>query len=414
MNREINNVPRSGILRAIGSKSEIQRYLIAAALADEKTEIDNFFLSGDTLNAVKCIRACFADVDIKDGICTVTPFENKRYSAEFDVGESATLFRILLPVCALRGGEYRFTLGESLAKRPHTPLYEQLKKNGAEIKQTGSRVTVSGKASASVFVIPTDVTSQYISGMLTAMPESDDNIILHKAGKVSSKPYIDLTLKTLESFGIKVITRSCGYFINREEKYVSPKKISVGGDWSNAAFFLAMGALGGGGITVTGLDLQSVQGDRKILDILTSFGAEVTVEENSVTVKRKELSPIRIKADNFPDLVPIIAVLACGTSGETVISGTGRLKYKESDRVAGVKKLISSLGGNVKAGQNSITVYGTGSLKGGTAETNGDHRMIMAASAASVICKEKVTVTDAEGVNKSYPGFFEIFDSLGE
>lgn len=108
MNREINNVPRSGILRAIGSKSEIQRYLIAAALADEKTEIDNFFLSGDTLNAVKCIRACFADVDIKDGICTVTPFENKRYSAEFDVGESATLFRILLPVCALRGDEYRF------------------------------------------------------------------------------------------------------------------------------------------------------------------------------------------------------------------------------------------------------------------------------------------------------------------
>ena len=278
----------------------------------------------------------------------------------------------------------------------------------------GSRVTVSGKASASVFVIPTDVTSQYISGMLTAMPESDDNIILHKAGKVSSKPYIDLTLKTLESFGIKVITRSCGYFINREEKYVSPKKISVGGDWSNAAFFLAMGVLGGGGITVTGLDLQSVQGDRKILDILTSFGAEVTAEENSVTVKRKELNPIRIKADNFPDLVPIIAVLACGTSGETVISGTGRLKYKESDRVAGVKKLISSLGGNVKAGQNSITVYGTGSLKGGTAETNGDHRMIMAASAASVICKEKVTVTDAEGVNKSYPGFFEIFDSLGE
>lgn len=414
MNREINNVPRGGNLGAIGSKSEIQRYLIAAALSEGETVIENFFLSKDTLNAVKCIKACFADVDVKDGICTVTPFENKKYSAEFDVGESATLLRLLLPVCALRGGEYIFNSDASLAKRPHAPLIEQLEKNGAEISLRDDSIILSGKAVAPVFVLPADISSQYISGMLMALPESEENAILRIAGKVSSKPYIDLTVAALKTFGVNVISRSGGFFINRAERYNSPQKVTVGGDWSNAAFFLAMGALGGNGITVTGLDLQSVQGDRQILDILSAFGAEVTADENSVRVKRNELKPIRINAENIPDLVPIIAVLACGAEGETVINGTKRLVYKESNRVKSVCELITSLGGNAKSGQNNITVFGTGKLQGGTVNTYADHRIIMAACAASVICEEKVTVTDAEGVEKSYPGFFEIFDSLGE
>lgn len=414
MNREIPNIPRSGTVRAIGSKSEIQRYLIAAALSEEATEIANFYPSDDTVNAVECIRACFADVNIENGTCRVIPFENKRYRAVFRVGESATLFRLLLPVCALRGGEYKFILGESLKKRPHAQLIEQLEKNGAVIIQEDNVITVKNKAAAPVFVLPANISSQYISGMLMAMPESDENIFLRKTGKVISKPYIDLTVSTLNTFGIRIISRTGGYFINKSEKYISPHRVTVGGDWSNAAFFLGLGAFEEKGITVDGLDMLSAQGDKKIVEILRAFGADVTVENNSVTVKKNELNPIRADAEDYPDLVPIIAVLACGAKGETVISGTTRLRYKESDRIEGIGRLISSLGGEVRVLKSRISVFGTSKLKGGVAETSSDHRIIMAAAVASAICEEKVTVLDVDGVNKSYPDFFEILDSLGE
>lgn len=414
MNREIKNIPRSGIVTAIGSKSEIQRYLLAAALSCDETVIDNFFASNDTLNAAECLSKCFAAVNVNKSKCTVIPFKEKRVCGDFDVGESATLLRLLLPICALRGGEYSFTMGENLAKRPHAPLIGQLEAAGAHIVQEGKRIVLSQKASASVFVLPADISSQYISGMLMAMPGSDKNVILRKKGKITSKPYIDLTVDVLKKFGINVKSFSNSFFISKNEKYITPQKLTVGGDWSNSSYFFGMGALAGRGITVCGLDMHSVQGDKRIIDILRTFGAKVAVQGSSVSVTRGELNPVRINADGIPDLIPIIAVLACGACGTTVINGTGRLRYKESDRVTGIYELILSLGGKVKIGQDSIAVCGTGRLKGGMVNTYADHRMIMAASAASVICSEPVTVSHAESINKSYPGFFEVLDSLEE
>ena len=229
-------------------------------------------------------------------------------------------------------------------------------------------------------------------------------------GKIESLPYIDLTVNALKAFGIELAMNEQSFLIKNDLKYTAPQKLEVEGDWSNAAFFLAMGALGSiEGVTVTNLNLHSAQGDKEIAEILNRFGAKVTADESlgTVTVQKGDLHAIEIDAAQIPDLVPILAIVAAKAQGTTRIYNASRLRLKESDRLAAIRLNLNALGGQAEETDDGLLIHGTGKLKGGRADSFNDHRMVMSAAAAALISEEAVTVSGAEAVEKSYPAFWQ-------
>ena len=241
---------------------------------------------------------------------------------------------------------------------------------------------------------------------------------------MESRPYIDITLDVLKDFGICIEEPEAGYFaIPGGQAYKGPSQMEVEGDWSNAAFWLAAGAVGPGSVTVTGLKPDSVQGDKAICDVLRSFGAMVTedAEAGSVTCCRPAGSPLtgcQIDVKDIPDAVPVISVVAAAAAGNTKIYNAGRLRIKESDRLETVAAMLTALGAEVEEGEDYLIIHGKGGtnsgadtaeypLKGGTVDGANDHRIVMSGAVAAILCEEPVTILGAQAVNKSYPGFFE-------
>ena len=222
------------------------------------------------------------------------------------------------------------------------------------------------------------------------------------------------TLTTFEIGPGRVILRRSGsvWHIPGGQRCRFPADIRAEGDWSNAAFFLCMGALSPAGISVRGLDLASPQGDRAVLDILTAMGAEVSVSEEAVTVRRGALRGVAIDAGPIPDLIPVLCVTAAGAAGDTQIFNAGRLRLKESDRLRTTAVLLTALGGHVEEQPSGLLVHGTGHLTGGTADACGDHRIAMSAATAACLCTEPVTVSGSGCVAKSYPDFWNDFSAL--
>jgi 3-phosphoshikimate 1-carboxyvinyltransferase len=250
---------------------------------------------------------------------------------------------------------------------------------------------VSGKVqlSAGVFSVDAGISSQFISGLLFALPLLDGDSELRLTGKAESVPYIDLTVDMLNKFGIDVAFDGEAFYIPGKQHYRSPEKIQIEGDWSNAAFWLAAG------IEVTGLDYNSKQGDRAIAEILEDFRSSIDVSD-------------------IPDLVPILSVVAASRKGTTTIRNAGRLRIKESDRLAAVTELLTTLGADVTEMEDSLVIRGGKPLKGGTVSSHNDHRIAMSAAiAAATLCTESVVITGAEAVEKSYPHFFEDLRALG-
>ena len=277
---------------------------------------------------------------------------------------------------------------------------------------------VSGELRPGTYELPGNISSQYITGLMYALPvlNGDSDIML--TTELESKAYIDITLDVLNMFGIRVEPTENGYHIPGNQKYVAPDKMQAQGDWSNAAFFLCMGAIAGE-MTVTEIDATSPQGDKEILNILKKFGAEVTIEETSVIVKQKELKAIRAEVSEIPDLVPVMCVVAALAKGTTVFENAGRLRIKESDRIETTKALLQALGANLRAveenGKVNLYIDGVKEYTGGEADSAEDHRIAMSAAVAAVRATAPVTIRGAEAVNKSYPGFFEDYKRvLGE
>ena len=232
-------------------------------------------------------------------------------------------------------------------------------------------------------------------------------------GKLESAAYVAMTEQAVREAGIRVIKEENGYFIPGGQKYRAKAYETVEKDWSGAAFYLCMGALGTEGITVSGLRKDSLQGDRSILAVLRGFGAEVTESEAGILVKRgASMKPQTIDASEIPDLVPVICVLAAGINGETRITHAERLRFKESDRLATTEALIRSLGGNAEQTADGLLIKGTGTLTGGTVDPYKDHRIAMSAAVAAAICRDPVVIKDAECAGKSYPGFYQDLEQL--
>lgn len=403
-----------GNVRAIPSKSFAHRQLICAALADRETKISCSSLSEDINATIRCLEALGSGIKFTNGIISVTPINNMVSGAVLDCGESGSTYRFLAPVAAALGAEPTFFLRGRLAERPMGPLWETLERGGISIGGKGTeRVSFSGRLSAGEYTISGYVSSQFISGLLMALPVLGKNSRIKVTGPLESRGYIDMTLDVLDTFSARAEMKEGSIETAGIEKFISPGSIITEGDWSNSAFWLCGAAACGSCITCEGLNIDSSQGDRAIVSLLQVMGAEAVYEEDSVRVKAGTLRPARIDVKDIPDLVPPIALLACAAEGETEIFNAERLRLKESDRFFTVADTLRKLGADISEEGSSLRIRGGRPLLGGEVHSHGDHRIAMMAALASLISLDKIVMSGAEAVGKSYPGFFEDFGSLG-
>ena len=414
MNRTLSGGARAGAVTIPCSKSQAHRMLICAALSDVPSCLCLNATNDDIAATVRCLRALGAEIDEQDGTLHIRPLSGSMTSAQLDVGESGSTLRFLLPVLGALGVSAEVRMHGRLPERPLSPLQELLQAHGMTLRRCGDVLHVSGQLTAGDYTLPGSVSSQFVSGLLFALPLLSGESTLTVTGELQSARYVAMTEHALRAAGITVQKTGQNYHIRGNQAYHTPAVQTVEGDWSNAAFFLCMGALSKVGITVRGLAQDSLQADRAILELLTRFGAEVRVDGTSVTVRRGTLRGITVDAGPIPDLIPTVSVLAALAEGETHIENAARLRLKESDRLATTAALIRALGGQVREGPDALTITGVPMLQGGTADAAGDHRIAMSAAVAACGCAGPVIVTGSECVAKSYPAFWDDFSSLEE
>ena len=406
------NTPISGKIRAVPSKSYAHRLLICAALSQKPSKILCGGVSEDILATIDVLRGLGAEIDISEDGFYVKPInrENIPKNAVLNCRESGSTLRFLLPVACALGADAEFNMAGRLPERPLSPLYEELVKHGAVLSPQGRNpLAVSGKLTNPKFTISGDVSSQFISGLLFALPLMGGGS-LEITGEIQSADYIEMTCDVLKTAGIS-ITRS-GNTINVTGGYAMPELTETEGDWSNAAFWLSAGAIGKNAMEIEGLNLNSLQGDRQVLDIIKAFGAEIETAENTVKVIPKPLHGITLDVSQIPDLVPALSILAAVAEGETRFTNAGRLRLKESDRISAIVRVMGALGADVREEADTIIFRVRKALSGGCVSSENDHRIAMMAGCASTICDGPVTIYNPGAVNKSYPAFFKDLQSL--
>lgn len=389
---KIQNSILSGTLTVPPSKSAAHRALICSFLAGGGN-VTPIIASKDMQATVGAINAIKNNESVVDSI------------------ESGSTLRFMIPVAAALGKEVTFVGRGKLPERPIGDYLRLLPEHNVKcVSEGGLPLTISGKLTGGRFKIAGDVSSQYITGLLLALPllEEDSEIIL--TTKLQSKPYVDMTIKVMADFGVKVEERKGSYYIKGNQQY-QLRDYVVEADWSQTAFFLVAGAILGD-ITLEGLDFNSTQGDKEIVEILKRFGADITVTENTVRVKKSSLSGIEIDATDIPDMVPSLAVCAAYAQGKTVIKGAERLRLKESDRIESVVENLKALGVDIIATADGMIINGS-SINGASLKGYNDHRIVMSMSIAALGASGEVIIDDAESINKSYPHFFEDYNKLG-
>lgn len=395
-----------GTVSAIPSKSHAHRLMLCAALADKPTRIEIPTICDDLQATISCISGFGGEIEHCYGQAEIiSPIQNLPVSAVASCGESGSTLRFFLPLAGALGVSTTFLLEGKLPYRPLSPLWEEMVRNGCRLSwlnragmqasgvQPSRAVTaglhLDGQLRPGHYRIDGGVSSQFISGLLMALPLLDGESRLELMGRVESKPYVDMTLQVLEQFGV----HWHNFTISGRQQFRSPGTVTVEGDWSSAAFWLAAAALGSN-VTVTGLNEHSVQGDKAIGQLLPRLKEHIS-----------------ISAADIPDLVPILAVVAAANQG-AAITDVRRLRLKESDRIQAIVEMLAALGGRATADENTLTIY-PASFSGGTVDACNDHRIAMAAAIASTVCKYPVTILGAECVSKSYPAFWKEFTRLG-
>ncbi|MDD4237332.1 MAG: 3-phosphoshikimate 1-carboxyvinyltransferase [Desulfotomaculaceae bacterium] len=415
MNIRITPSALQGRIEAIPSKSDAHRILIAAALSDQPTVVRLGSSSQDIQATMECLRSLGAKIyNDSPGFLNISPvWQNTVAFPKLDCGESGATLRFLLPVAAALGVPVTFSGQGRLPQRPLQPLVEQLESHGCHFDRARLPLTVSGSMTGGHYTLPGDVSSQFITGLLFALPllEKDSHIVL--SSQLESKGYVQMTIATLKKFGIAIEEQTRGYQIKGGQKYLSPQQLSVEGDWSNAAFWICAGALQGSEILCGGLAQDSVQGDKEIINLLGAFDANVSFFKDTAHTAGKPLQAQRINAAEIPDLIPIIAVVATAAAGTTLIYNARRLRIKESDRLAAIAQGLAQLGADVTEREDALLIRGGKPLRGGVVQGFGDHRIVMSMAIAGALCTNELIIEGAEAVDKSYPQFFNHFKRLG-
>lgn len=403
-----------GTIDAIPSKSHAHRVLIAQKLArlqgQQKADALEIPTFSDDIDATK---NCLVQLDKE------MPY--------LDCKESGSTLRFMLPVAMALKNEAVFIGAGKLPYRPISPLKEEMEAHGCRFIMGNKHqkisdkykeiCTITGKLQPGQYSLAGNVSSQFITGLLFALPLLDGDSTLRLTTKLESAGYVDLTLDVLRAFGIKVdISLSDEgfeiYNIPGNQRYIEPDGLKVEGDWSNASFWLVCGALGGS-VTVRGLDMESSQRDKEIINVLKEMGAGIVIGDGITVTCPDGLKGAEVSVAQTPDMVPVLAAAMALAEGTSMITDAERLKIKESDRLRTVYDFLNKLGADITYGGSGLSLTGKERLAGGEVESHNDHRIAMAAAVASCGCRSAVTITGAEAVRKSYPDFFKDFAALG-
>lgn len=412
------------------SKSTAHRALLCAALSGGKALVSNVDSSKDMeamLNALHALHigAVYQREERRVAFSGGVPSAGT--GQEIDCLESGNTLRFMIPVAAALGGEWVFTGSGRLPERPLSVYQELLPRHGVEYCPCGQKagdnlpLKLRGKLLPGLFEVPGNISSQFISGLLFALPllEGDSEIVV--TTPLESKGYVELTLSVLRDFGICAEATDRGWRIPGGQSYLG-RDYTVEGDWSQAAFFLSMAALAPGGekVRLLGLDKHSVQGDRACVQCFERFGLSTRWEGGVLEAWNPNweqpfggLSGITVDASQINDLVPALAVCGALSRGETRITHAERLRLKESDRLAAMAEALNALGGQVTEVSDGLIIQGVPCLHGGTAQGKNDHRVVMSLAAGALRCEGALSVTDEQSIHKTYPGFFEDFRKLG-
>lgn len=359
------------------SKSMAHRMLICAVFGDGPTTLICSETNEDIDATADCLRALGANIQRQQNGFRIQPIGCIPESATLACRESGSTLRFLLPIVGALGVNTTILMEGRLPQRPLSPLWEEMERMGCRlIRIDENKIQCTGKLLPGEYHIDGSVSSQFISGLMMALPLIAGKTILQIIGNIQSTPYIRMTQSVLDQFS-----------------GTHPEQMTVEGDWSSAAFWMAANALGCR-IDVKGVNPSSFQGDMEIAHLLPKLG-----------------EPMTISAKDIPDLIPILSVVAAANKG-AVFTDIARLRYKESDRVAAIVAMLECLGGQAKATENTLTVHGT-PLRGGIVNSFGDHRITMSAAIAATVCDTPVTILGADCVKKSYPKFWEDYAHLG-
>ena len=401
----------SGRVEAPPSKSMTIRALAASSLCREEMEIRHPSFCDDGLAALDLVRALGASVEkARDGL--VIRGSARDIRSELNCGESGLCIRMFAPIAALRDQPLTLTARGSLLRRPMGAIEAALVPAGVKCGTEGGfpPVYIHGPIRGGEMYLDGSETSQVLTGLLTALPCCEKDSLLH-VNRLSSRPYIEMTMSLLSNFGIKIeATTDLAHFSIPGSQHYRGGSYRVEGDWSGGAFLLTAGAVAGQ-IAVDNLDQNSFQGDKKIAGLLEGCGAQLEQSGTTVSVARGNLRAFDFDATDCPDLFPPLAVLASSCRGTSRILGVHRLRHKESDRAVVLKSELTKIGVRITISGDGMEIEG-GSLRGGEMDSHGDHRIAMAGAVAGLISDEGVRVSGWKAVNKSYPGFFRDLQTL--
>lgn len=407
-----------GTVEAIPSKSYAHRALICASFANGTTNITCPYISEDIQVTVECLKALGATIaKTKQGFRVVPAKEqNRPQSVQLNCKESGTTLRFMLPLLGVLNVNATISAEGKLFSRPLEPLASELSAHGMSFSwQDEKTFEVSGKLIGGLFKLPGDISSQFISGLLLSLPLLNESSTIQITGSIQSKGYVTITKKVMQDFGVSApFDQESAIYTIESQHYNCPGVYSIEGDWSNAAPWLVAGAIGQG-VEVTGLSMQSVQGDRAILAALSLVGARVSRQQKGAACMMDHLRPFTISVSEVCDLAPVLAALAEFIPGTSKLTDIQRLRLKESDRVQSICDTLKAFGVTVQLTEDQAALFITGGQQPMSCVVDSchDHRIVMMASILASYATGPVIITHAEAINKSYPLFFEHFKQLG-
>lgn len=404
-----------GVVQVPPSKSLAHRAIICASLAKGVSKIDNIEYSKDiqaTIQAMKSLGTKIKEYEnylIIDGTTTFT-----KQNSEIDCEESGSTLRFMIPISIVEENKVHFVGRGNLGKRPLDTFYEIFEHQniGYMYKRDILDLYVIGKLKADHYTIPGNISSQFITGLLFALPLLKGDSIIEITSTLESKGYIDLTLQMLEQYGIKIINNDYKSFVIMGNQEYQAHDYRVEADFSQAAFYLVAGAIGND-VVLTDLNLNSLQGDKATLSILETMGAKINVVSDGIKVTGENLSAAQVDASQCPDVIPVVSVALALAQGKSEVINAKRLRIKECDRIIATSSQINELGGAVVELPDSMIIRGVNEFVGGNCSSFADHRIAMMLAIAATRCNQPVIIDNMECVEKSYPSFWEDYQSLG-
>lgn len=411
----INSSILKGEINIPPSKSMCHRAIICAGLSEGISNVKNVVFSKDIDATIDAMNSLGVNIEKNNNDLVIKGNGDLEIiNSNINCEESGSTLRFLIPLVSLMSKSVTFEGKGKLVERPLNPYYEIFKNQKIDYKNVKGKLplTINGQLKSGEYKIKGDISSQFISGLLFALPILNGNSKVIITTELESKPYVDLTLDILKRFSIDVINKNYKEFIIKGNQKYKAIDYSVEGDFSQAAFWLAAGILGAD-VSCSGLNMDSLQGDKAIIKIIKAMGGRIQIENDKVKALSCKIKSTVIDASQCPDLVPILTVLAALSEGKTEIINAARLRIKECDRLTAIRTELNKLGANIEEKPDGLVILGKENLKGGIVNSWNDHRIAMALAVASIKCSTPVTIEDSLCVRKSYPDFWNDFKKLG-